>query len=124
MEDVLHSLIGNNQYVVLQGEIIGEGIQNNKYKVNGYEFYAFNLIYPDRNVPTTEMKKVLDKHDIRTVPILETRFKLKDTIGEMVEYAKGKSMLIPVLREGIVLRNYEKNISFKVINPEFLLKYE
>lgn len=43
----------------------------------------------------------------------------------MVEYSKGKSLINPdILREGIVVRNYEKNISFKVINPEFLLKYE
>ncbi len=41
----------------------------------------------------------------------------------MVEYAKGKSNIAPVLREGIVVRNYDKGISFKVINSDFLLKF-
>jgi hypothetical protein len=27
------------------------------------------------------------------------------------------------LREGIVLRNYDKNISFKCVNPDYLLKH-
>ena len=34
-----------------------------------------------------------------------------------------KSDIADIPREGIVVRNYEKNISFKVINPDFLLKY-
>ena len=41
----------------------------------------------------------------------------------MVEYSKGKSTLSPILREGVVVRNYEKPISFKIVNPDFLLKF-
>ena len=45
----------------------------------------------------------------------------------MVEYSKGCSILNnKTMREGIVVRSIEKDkfISFKVINPEFLLKNE
>lgn len=122
IEEVLHKLIGNEQYVVLQGEIIGEGIQGNKYNIKGYDFYAFNLIYPNKKVETSSISQLLLDKGVKTVPILDTNFKLKDSIPDMVEYAKGKSTLLPILREGIVLRNYDKDISFKVINPEFLLK--
>ena len=52
----------------------------------------------------------------------EKDFSLLPTMQEMVNYAKGKSVLLDTLREGLVMRNYENNISFKVINPEFLLK--
>jgi hypothetical protein len=38
--------------------------------------------------------------------------------------AKGKSKLADIPREGLVVRNYDKRISFKIINPDFLLKYE
>jgi hypothetical protein len=124
IEEVLKSLIGDNQFVVLQGEIIGTGIQGNKYKVDGYDFYAFNLKYPDENVYTVTAAELLREYGIKFVPILDVNFKLKDTIKEMVEYAKGNSTLLPVLREGVVIRNYIKNISFKVINPDFLLKCE
>jgi hypothetical protein len=122
IENVLKNLIGDNQYIVLQGEIIGEGIQKNKYKVKGYDMYAFNLIYPDKQIDSVTASKILKNCGIKFVPILDVNFKLKDTIKECVEYAKGKSKLLNIFREGIVVRNYEKGISFKIINPDFLLK--
>jgi len=124
IEKVLNNLIENNQFIVLQGEILGTGIQGNKYKVDGYDFYAFNLIYPNKQISSIAAKLLLEGFEIKFVPILETGFKLKETIKDMVEYAKGNSTLLPVLREGVVIRNYNKNTSFKVINPDFLLKNE
>ncbi len=101
---------------------MGEGIQSNKYKIKGYDFYAFNLIYPNRKIPTKEMAKMLKPFNIKSVMIIEENFKLKDDIAEMVDYAKGNSLLLPSQkREGVVIRNFQKNISFKVINPDFLL---
>lgn len=120
--DVLKSLISDNQFVALQGEIIGNGIQGNKYKIDGYDFYAFNLIYPDKQISTIEAEEILREYGIKYVPILDVNFKLRSTIKDMVEFAKGKSTLLSTLREGIVVRNYEKGISFKVINPDYLLK--
>lgn len=122
IEEVLKCLIGDNQFIALQGEIIGTGIQKNKYKINGYDMYAFNLIYPDKTIDSVNASEILRDYGIKFVPILDVNFKLKDTIKECVECAKGKSMLLPVLREGIVVRNYKKGISFKIINPDFLLK--
>jgi hypothetical protein len=121
IENVLKSLIGDADRIVLQGEILGEGIQGNKYNVKGYDFYAFNLIYPNRKVPTPEMCDILHEYDIQSVPILDVNFTLKDSMPEMVEYAKGKSTLLNIKREGVVIRNYQRDISFKVINPDFLL---
>lgn len=122
IKDVLGSLIGNADRIVLQGEILGDGIQGNKYKVSGYDFYAFNLIIDGKKIDTIEMFKILSEYCIKTVPILETHFKMKDSISEMVDYAKGNSLLLKRRREGVVIRSYTRNISFKVINPEFLLE--
>jgi len=108
--------------IVLQGEILGQGIQGNKYKIGGYELYVFNLIIDGVALDSLKAKEILDPLNIKFVPILEKDFSLLPTMQEMVDYAKGKSMLFDTLREGLVLRNYEKNVSFKVINPEFLLK--
>ncbi len=128
IRSVLENIIGNWEYVVLQGEIIGTGIQGNKYKINGYDFYAFNLVYPYGRATTWTMKNELDKQNIKCVPVLEEPFVLKPTIHEMVEYAKGKSTLLDIQREGVVVRRITRNnpedISFKVINPEFLLKFD
>lgn len=111
--------------VILQGEIIGTGIQGNKYEVTGYDFYAFNLIADGVKINTVDMTAMLGWYNIKSVPIVEEEFTLPDTIAELVEYSKGRSKLLPSReREGLVIRSYEKNISFKVINPDFLIKYE
>ena len=47
---------------------------------------------------------------------------LPATIAELVEYSKGLSTVRKgQKREGVVLRNMKSNISFKVLNPDFLL---
>jgi len=62
--------------------------------------------------------------DLNPVPWLDDEFKLKSTIPEMVELAKGYSLLNKdVPREGVVVRNYPNNVSFKIVSTDFLLKY-
>lgn len=123
IKSALKEIIGDNQYVTLQGEILGPGIQSNKYHFLEPEFRAFNLIYPNRNVPTEEFTETLKKYGIKSVPIVVQSYKLPETIHDIVEYSKGTSVLCnKSKREGIVFRNYEKGISFKAINPEFLLE--
>ncbi|MEF9984535.1 MAG: RNA ligase family protein [Oscillospiraceae bacterium] len=121
IESVLRDIIGDADRVVLQGENLGDGIQGNKYKIKGYEFRAFNLIFPNKKINTVEMGKILEPYGIKTVPVLDTAFELKNSISEVVDYVKGKSTLLDAKREGCVFRNYDKDISFKCINPEFLL---
>lgn len=108
--------------VVLQGEIAGEGIQKNKYHIEGYKFFAFNLIIEGRKYNTKDMQIILKPYNINTVPILDENVELLDTIDKMVENAEGKSTLYNTEREGKVWRDIYNNISFKVINPKFLLK--
>jgi hypothetical protein len=124
LENVLKKLIGDKDFVALQGEVLGEGIQGNKYKITGYDLYIFNLIYPDGLVNSVDARNILKDYGLKFVPILDTNFKLKPTISENVDYAKGKSVLLDILREGVVLRCYDKSLSFKIINPEFLLKFD
>ena len=122
IKSVLTQLIGEHDRIVLQGEIIGPGIQKNKYRVNNYDFYAFNLIFPDRKCTTKEIAQLLQPFSIKAVPILEEDKALPESIAELVEYAKGTSTLLTEQkREGVVMRSYDPDISFKVINPNFLL---
>lgn len=111
--------------VVLQGEILGEGIQQNKYKIVGHIFRAFNLEYNGDQIPYTDMDAELARHSIASVPLLQNEFCLPDTMGDMVKMSVGTSALLNrQTREGIVVRDVQRRISFKVINPEFLLKEE
>lgn len=127
-----------NKNIALQGELIGLGIQGNKYKLAQPEFYIFNIFDIEKNkfLDYQEIEKMLEwiqSNNLKFVPkILE--FKAIKEIGNLQDFIKlstGKSLLNPTVeKEGIVVRSkIEKNIhnlgrfSFKVINPEFLLKH-
>ena len=69
---------------------------------------------------------------LEPVPQLGTLV-LNHTVDELVAFSEGASVLNPkVQREGVVLRplveEYDEDIggrlSFKAINPKFLLKYD
>ena len=125
IELALKKLIGNANQIVLQGEIIGQKIQGNKYQIGGCDFYAFNLLIDGAKIATEDMETALQQYCIKTVPIIHSGIPLKETISDMVEDAKGDSVLLKKQkREGLVWRNFARNISFKVINPEFLLANE
>lgn len=121
IQDVLKALIGDSEWIVLQGEITGKGIQGNKYD-DDLSFWAFNLIAPEKRYDTMEMQRILVKHKIFTVPIYCEDFRAYGEISDIVEYVKGISQIANREREGCVFRNVEENISFKCINPQFLLK--
>lgn len=124
MENVLIDILKEHKAhtVVLQGEICGDKIQKNKYNIEGYKLFAFNLMIDGKKYRTIDMQKILKSYKIDTVPILDTKVLLKDTIDNIVEDSKGKSKIYKTEREGKVWRDINNNISFKVINPNFLLK--
>lgn len=109
--------------VVIQGETIGEGIQKNKYKIKGHDLYVFNLIINGKRIDSVKAREIVGQYNMNFVPILDANFKLLDTVDEMIAYADGKSAIYDTLREGVVIRNYDKNVSFKCISNKFLLKH-
>lgn len=122
LKKVLSDISKGHKTVVLQGEIVGESIQGNIYDIKGKDFYAFNLIIDGQAIDSLTAKDILSKYGIKFVPIIDIDFTLPNTVEEFVNYSLGKSVLADVLREGLVIRNYNEGISFKVINPEYLLK--
>ena len=124
IEEVLKKLIGNAQWVAIQGECIASNVQGNKYKVTQPDLYVFNLIYPDGRRPSPEAKLTCDMFGLKFVPIIDEEFILPNTVNEVLEYAHGKSAIGDTLREGIVFRSQDGQRSFKAVDPLFLLKYD
>jgi hypothetical protein len=125
MESVLKTIKKkyNARRVVIQSEICGPGVQGNKYKLDELKPFVFNLIVDNKKYNFSEMTEALTKYDLKTVPLITTDYYLPETIKELVEFSKGKSAIKEgQKREGIVFRNEDYSISFKVINPEFLLE--
>jgi RNA ligase (TIGR02306 family) len=121
IEEKMKSL-GRN--IAFQGEIIGEGIQGNPYKVIGQKVYFFNVFDIDKyhNVDLYDFIEILGKLELQHVPIVEFDFQLPETIDEVLEYADGKSVLNKnTIREGVVIRTDDMDVSFKAISNQFLL---
>jgi RNA ligase (TIGR02306 family) len=121
LEDKLRTLGFN---VCLQGELIGESIQGNPYKIKGQTVRFFNGFNIDtqENIPFLEFVELTQKLGLKTVPILEFDFDLPNSIDNMLEYAESPSILnTNFSREGVVVRSYDRTISFKSISNQFLL---
>ena len=114
------------KYACVQGECVGN-VQGNPLKLKENDFYAYNLIFSDiGRIDSVKGKNILEKYNIKWVPILSTDFVCPDTMEEMKELATDKSVVNPaVMREGCVYRSEEDNaISFKNVSREYLLKHE
>lgn len=117
-----------NKGLIIQGEAVGVGIQGNKYKFDKIKLFVFNIAHYEKGKRTYfdqhEQESACHQMGLDLVPWITSNFKLKPTIPLMVEYARDSSLLnkdIP--REGIVVRNYPNNVSFKIVSTDFLLKY-
>ena len=110
--------------ICLQGELIGEGIQGNPYKIKGQTVHFFNAFDIDKQVRLgiNEFLVLLDDMELSSVPILDVAMLLPETFTGMLELAEGKSRLNNnTEREGVVVRSLDNTISFKAISNKFLL---
>jgi RNA ligase (TIGR02306 family) len=119
-----------NYDIALQGELIGERVQGNKYNSkNTILFYSGYNITDQKYLNFNELFTLLRELNLETVPLIGVA-NLNDfgtTVEEIINFSKGFSFLnSKVMREGVVFRLVGSNgkVSFKAINPEFLLKYE
>jgi len=118
----------------VQGEVLGPGIQGNRYNLKEHTILAFNVLEIVNNisalVPTSEFFRRCNLLGISMVPFFD-EFCLTQGLNDLVEMSRGPSVLNPnVPREGIVVRPVKPTqdpeigrLTFKVINPDFLLKY-
>lgn len=120
--------------LAIQAEVIGPGIQKNKYALKEVTLRVFSVLNVDayRLLDHPAQLEVLAEMGLEPVPQLATVV-LDHTVDQLVALSEGTSALNPqVQREGIVLRplaeEHDEDIggrlSFKAINPKFLLKYD
>jgi ATP-dependent RNA circularization protein (DNA/RNA ligase family) len=114
--------------------VIGPGIQKNKYGLSRVDLRVFNIFDIDqyRLVDRSVYLQALEAAELTGVPELGP-IVLDHTIDQLVELSIGVSTLqSKTQREGIVFRpdveQFDQDVggrlSFKVINPQFLLKYD
>jgi RNA ligase (TIGR02306 family) len=115
--------------LALQGELIGNGIQGNKYKLKDQGFYVFDIYDIDAKAYMTpgDRAAFVAKHYLKHVPVMASAFSLVGlTIDDLLKHAEAKSVMGDITgpeREGEVYKcNEDPEISFKVISNKFLEK--
>ena len=113
--------------ISIQGELIGEGVQGNPYKIKGHTVKFFNVFDIDnyQRMSYDSLNKIIvDEMGLQTIPVTAVPgFKLPDSIDELLKMSEAKSELNDhTEREGVVIRSRDNKISFKVISNKFLLK--
>lgn len=137
IEEKLRSL---NKNIAIQGEIFGAGVQGNPLMMPSVQVKFFNVFDIDSFSYYSLNEAFQIIHDIHLdfVPIVDSEFILHDDIDKIVEYSIGKSVINPKKwREGVVIRPLVERLdlemskglnnarlSFKAINPEYLLVTE
>lgn len=131
IENVLSSLMEVDEtleFVTIQGETYGAGIQKREYGLKGHDFMAFNLIFGYKDgrkerLNPKEMTDILTGYGVPCVPIINEYFIMPDTVEELLDIATGNSAIDGKLREGIVFRSPDGERSFKAVSNEFLMKF-
>jgi ATP-dependent RNA circularization protein (DNA/RNA ligase family) len=113
--------------MAIQGEMIGEGIQGNQYKVQ-LDFYVYDMYntHTGQYILPVQLKAACEKLGLKHVPILADSMSFPyGTIQAILETAEGPSELNGSNREGIVFKsNTVHDRSFKAISNSWLLKNE
>lgn len=122
IENKLRSLGG--QGVALQGELIGEGIQKNRYGIKGQEFYLFDVyvVKEGKYLCPEDRRDLAEELNIKHVPVTVEEFVIEQTVEQLLQMAEAKSELNVCEREGIVFKHRDGQTSFKAISNKFLLK--
>ena len=128
VENVLASILSDNpdlDWVTLQGETYGAGIQKRDYGLKEHRFAGFNFITSkEGRWDSVRAAKFMTQYNIPWVPILDENYILPDTIEELRAFSHSEGSRIDgVIKEGIVFRSQDGSMSFKCVDPEFLMKY-
>lgn len=124
LEEKLKS-VGNS--LMIQGELIGPGIQGNPENLKDYEYHVFDIFDPNefKYISPKERLSLVKEFDLKHVPVLHKSITLKElglaTIDDILAFAEGPSYKSNQ-REGVVFKSIDGSFSFKAISNSYLLK--
>ena len=122
---------GKYDGLAIQGELMGPGIQGNRENLREHMFYVFDVYDINRGVyldPMSRHKLVArlyseDNVRIEHCPVLVEAYDVcRKTKEQILDMARGPSMVHPV-REGLVFKCItDPSFSFKAISNDYLLQ--
>jgi RNA ligase (TIGR02306 family) len=127
-ENLIDKIKSTGKNIALQGELVGPGIQGNKYNLSDIDFYLFDIYDIDKQEyynPEQRWMLVLQL-GLKHAPILSHELNFKEnqwTIENVLINAEFKSLLNKQTEaEGVVFKSLDGKHSFKAISNKFLLK--
>lgn len=111
--------------MAIQGEIIGEGIQKNRYNLRGQFLYVYKIydVKAGKYLNPDQRRFIIAQLGLNHVPVITPNFKLPETIDHILKLAEGKSEVhLHTEREGLVFKCNEIDQSFKSISNKYLCK--
>jgi len=129
-DQIITAIIESGRNLAVQGELIGEGIQGNPYRLKGQSFLVFDIYDIDAGhyLRPAERQLFCSDYELQHVPVIAHTSRLLDTLGiaslaSVLKFAEGHSVLhAPAEREGVVFKCTDRPLSFKAISNRFLLK--
>lgn len=124
--DLEQKLKDLNMCIAIQGELVGPGIQGNKYKLTNIDFYVFTIydIVNGRYLESKERLELCEKLGLKHVPVMTKLRLINYNIDVLLTLAEGVSRInTNTEREGIVFKNIQNpQLHFKAISNKFLIK--
>lgn len=110
----------------IQGELIGPGIQGNIYKLSKPEFRVFDVynISGGCYMTPNERQALITMMGLLHVPVMVEDYELAGAGGieGLLSFAEAKSVIqLQIEREGIVFKEINGGMTFKVISNKYLL---
>lgn len=122
---------------VIQGEMVGPGIQDNFEGLNKLEVHLYSMfdIKKQEYLSPQQLKEFCELHGLKHVPVLHEDVTLielfpnvkdqDELLSEILKYAEGPSSLNGKFREGVVFKQNKNGYqSIKAISNKYLLKRE
>jgi len=126
-DQLIEKLRSTGRNLAIQGELVGEGIQKNMYKLKGQHFFLFDVYDIDRGVylNPVERRALASELGISHVPVLKEDEVLEVcNVEHILKWAEAKALMGGADREGIVFKCNEHEVSFKAISNSWLMKNE
>ena len=127
-ENLIDKIKSTGKNIALQGELVGPGVQGNKYNLSELQFYLFDVYDIDtQEYYTPEQRWMLVLQlGLKHAPILSHELNFKEnewTLDYVLRNAEFKSYLNQQTEaEGVVFKSIDGKNSFKAISNKFLLK--
>ncbi len=117
-------LQADGRALALQGELIGPGIQGNRYQLNKAAWFMFDIydIQAGRYFSVAERQAFAQQHNLPHCPQLGSTTLTQADCDALLQQAEGKSVLCATVeREGLVFKRLDSEDSFKAISNRYLL---